>query len=190
MKKTIVLCAFLLGAFVTSNAQIEWGIKGGVNYSSNGDLISEGQSIIDNPDSNVGYHIGLFSKFGGRIYLRPELFYTQISSDYNGKTFKMKKIDVPVLVGLKVIGPLHVFLGPSLQFIIDTDLEDITLGDVESNFTVGGVGGIGLQFGKLGIDVRYETGFTENQVAFLGEGVVGRLDTRPQQIILGASFRF
>lgn len=195
MKKLLVYSFFLFICSTPSIAQIfDFGIKGGLNYASHGDLITEAEEIIDNPDSNIGYHVGIYLKTKGRFYFRPELIYTHTSSSYkssdNKAELNVDKLDMPLLVGFKLIGPLHVMGGPSLQYIIDTDLDDVNLSDVEKDFTVGGTIGLGLQLGNFGIDARYEQGFTENEVAFLGDEVSGRVDTRPSQFILGASFRF
>ncbi len=194
MKKLIVLALLLFGAQLTSNAQLfEWGIKGGLNYNSNGDIVDETGDIIADPEANAGFHFGFFAKTKGRIYVRPELVYTQTNSTYKGdaKSSKLtiKKIDAPILLGIKIIGPLHAVIGPSFQYIIDTDLEDIKLDDVENNFTVGGTVGLTAQLGKLGIDARYERGFSNNEAEFI-DGTLGNVDTRPSQLILSASFRF
>ena len=188
MKKLIVLCAFLLVATAV-NAQIKWGIKGGLNYSSNGDLISETEDIFENPDANAGYHFGAFLTTKGKIFLRPELVFTNTNSDYDGTKFNVKKLDAPVLVGWDFIGPLNIFAGPAFQYIIDTDLEDVKIDDIESDFTVGLHIGVGVQLGKLGIDLRYETGLSEN-LASIANVPDARLDTRSKQLIAGVSYRF
>lgn len=194
MKKLIVFALLLIGAQLTSNAQLfDWGIKGGLNYNSNGDIVDEAGDIIADPEANAGFHFGVFAKTKGRLYIRPELVYTQTNTNYKngGESSKLtiKKIDAPVLLGLKIIGPLHAVIGPSFQYIIDTDLEDINLTDVENNFTVGGTVGLSVQLGKLGVDARYERGFSSNEAEFIG-GNLGNVDTRPSQLILSASFRF
>lgn len=195
MKKLIVFSLLLVGSQLTSNAQLfEWGIKGGLNYNSNGDIVDATGDIIADPEANAGFHFGFFAKTKGRIYVRPELVYTQTNTNYknDGESAKLtiKKIDAPMLLGVKIIGPLHAVIGPSFQYIIDTDLEGINLKDVENNFTVGGTVGLTAQLGKLGVDARYERGFSNNEAEFLGLESSGRVDTRPSQLILSASFRF
>ncbi len=188
--KKIFLCALLFGAITSMQSQkIDLGIKGGLNYNSNGNVVDNAGAIIENPEANAGFHVGFFAKTKGRIYVRPELVYTHTKSDYADKAFKMDKIDAPILLGFKVIGPLHFVIGPSFQYIINTDLEDFNIGNVEKDFTVGGVVGIGVQLGKLGVDVRYERGFTSNEAEFIGIGESGRIDTRPKQLIASVSFR-
>ncbi|MFK5878870.1 MAG: outer membrane beta-barrel protein [Flavobacteriaceae bacterium] len=195
MKKLIVFALLLIGAQLTSNAQLfDWGIKGGLNYNSNGDIVDETGDIIADPEANAGFHFGFFAKTKGRIYVRPELVYTQTNSTYKGEAksskLTIKKIDAPILLGLKIIGPLHAVIGPSFQYIIDTDLKDANFKDIENNFTVGGTVGLTVQLGKLGIDARYERGFSNNEAKFIGDILEGRVDTRPSQLILSASFRF
>ncbi|MFB0903675.1 MAG: hypothetical protein QMB11_04790 [Nonlabens sp.] len=105
----------------------------------------------------------------------------------------MQKIDVPLLIGTKIIGPLFVFAGPSLQYVIDTDLQDIEVSNVEKDFTIGVQFGLGVNLGNLGIDVRYERGFTKNEIEYLADTVQfngpATIDSRPQQIILAISIK-
>jgi len=171
-------------AFAQSASGI--GIKGGLNYNANGKYVESINDNAQNPDRNVGYHIGLFGKIGDKLFLRPEIVYTKTKSDYDDDTFSMQKLDAPILVGLKILGPVSVFAGPSFQYILDTDFEGITVGDIKDDFSVGLNFGVGLNFKKVGIDLRYERGFTENEGTFIGNNGIngGRLDTRPDQLIL------
>lgn len=189
MKKTFLLAVFALGSF-TAIAQKEpgFGIKAGINYGANGDYFESTEEAYKNPDSNVGYHVGFFGKVGTDIYFRPELVYTKTKSDYENNSLDMSKLDLPLLVGVNLVGPLQVFAGPSFQYILDTDFDGVTIGDVENDFTVGMNIGAGISFGKFGIDLRYERGFTENEVSVIRNngGVIAndRIDTRPDQLIL------
>ena len=183
----IISSFFSLGAVAqTANG---FGFKGGLNYSANGDYFESIDSNAKNPDRNVGYHFGIFGRVGGKIYFRPELIYTQTKSDYDNDNFTMQKLDAPLLLGIKLIGPLNVFAGPSFQYILDTDFDGIRIGDVENDFTVGLNFGIGASFSKIGVDLRYERGFSNNEVTVIGNSGIptGRLDTRPDQLILSFS---
>ncbi|MBU2928356.1 outer membrane beta-barrel protein [Winogradskyella psychrotolerans] len=193
LKKTVI--ATLVFAFVgfSMNAQNggSFGIKGGLNYSANGDYFESASTNAKHPDRNIGYHIGLFGKIGNKFYLKPELVYTATKSDYSSDEFSVKKIDAPILVGVRVLGPVSVFAGPSLQYILDTEFEGINIDNVEEDFSIGLNFGIGLSFNTIGIDLRYERGFSNNEATFidnnLGAGVVSRIDTRPDQLILSLS---
>jgi len=193
MKKTFLVAVFaLIGAVAFAQNGPGFGIKGGLNYAGNGDYFDSAEQAYRNPDRNVGYHLGFFGKIGDKIYLRPELMYTKTKSDYENNSLSMSKLDAPILVGLNIIGPLNVFAGPAFQYILDTDFDGVTIGDVENDVTVGMNIGAGLSFGNFGLDLRYERGFSENEVSvFSANGVPtgDRFDTRPDQLILSLSFK-
>ena len=193
MKKTI-LAAFmaLYGFYGMAQGDSGFGIKGGLNYNANGDYFESAGDAARNPDRNVGYHVGIFGKFGAsKVYVRPELMYTKTKSDYDGSDFDMSKLDAPVLLGINLIGPLHVFAGPSFQYILETEFDGVTIDDVENDFSVGMNIGAGVNLGKLGIDLRYERGFNDNEASFINTNNTNlgpsRIDTRPDQLILSLS---
>ncbi|HET7361609.1 MAG TPA: outer membrane beta-barrel protein [Salinimicrobium sp.] len=197
MKKLLIvlICAASPSLF----AQSSFGVTAGLNFADNGeiefsDATSAGENIVTSEASRkTGYHFGIYYRAElGRFYLKPELWYTQTKSkfEYNNTEadFEISKLDLPILVGVRVIGPLNVFAGPSLQYIMDQNFEGANLEDLENDFTVGAQFGIGAQFGGIGIDVRYEQALNENQAEFLGiEEDSGRLDSRPNQFIVSLS---
>ena len=194
MKKLILLAILLFASNIAIQAQngSGFGIKGGLNYNGNGDYFESIGANAEHPDRNIGYHLGIFGKIGDRLYFKPELVYTSTKSSYDSDDFRMKKFDAPLLVGVKILGPVSIFGGPSLQYIVDTEFDGITIDDIEDDFSVGLNFGIGLNFNKIGIDLRYERGFNDNEAIFinnnLGSGIVSRIDTRPEQLILSLSF--
>jgi hypothetical protein len=194
MKKTLLTAVFaMLCMAAFSQAGSGFGIKGGLNYSANGDYFESAGEAARHPDRNIGYHIGLFGKLGNRFYFRPELIYTKTQSDYNGDKLDINKLDMPLLVGAKVIGPVHVFAGPAFQYLLDTDFDGISINRVESDFTVGLNIGAGVNLGKVGLDLRYERGFSENEARFINTNITtvgeSRVDSRPDQLILSLSVK-
>jgi len=194
MKNTLLVLTFALCSVAAfSQAGSGFGIKAGLNYNGNGDYFDDAQSAFENPDRNAGFHIGVYGKLGNRIYVRPELVYTNTSSGYDEGDLKIQKLDIPILVGTKVIGPLHAFIGPSFQYLLDTEFDDINFDDVENDFSVGLNLGVGVNLGKFGIDLRYERGFSENEVSFINSNITtldgDRVDTRPDQLILSFSLK-
>jgi len=172
-----------------------FGLKGGLNYNANGDYFDAIANASREPDRTIGYHVGVFGRFGGRFYFRPELVYTNIGSEYDNQDFEMQKLDAPLLVGVKVIGPLSVFGGPSLQYILDTEFDGVSIDNVENDFSLGLNFGIGLNLGKIGVDLRYERGFSDNEATFINRNLTdglpeSSLDTRPDQLILSLSVAF
>ncbi len=191
MKKTFLVAFFALaGASAFAQNGPGFGIKGGLNYAGNGDYFDSTADAYENPDKNVGYHLGIFGKVGDKVYFRPELVYTKTKSDYENNSLEMSKLDAPLLIGLNIIGPLNVFAGPALQYILDTDFDGVAIGDVENDVTVGLNIGAGLSIGKFGVDLRYERGFSEKEVTILSaERFNDRIDTRPDQLILSLSLK-
>ncbi|WP_430905704.1 porin family protein [Maribacter sp. 2-571] len=202
-KRVLVFAVTLLTGFAAmSQAGSGFGIKAGFNYNQNGDLIAgvgdAAEDIIQGSDGKVGYQIGVFYKRKlAKIYLRPELIYTKTASSYelNGatNTYDISKLDLPVLLGVKVVGPLHVFAGPAFQYLLENDLENFSINEAENDFTVGLHLGAGVNLGKLGFDVRYERGFSQNEANFVSDNITpeinGRVDSRPSQVILAVSLK-
>nr|WP_317048449.1 hypothetical protein [Winogradskyella jejuensis] len=102
--KNLFLTALCIVGFSTAlfaQSGSGFGIKAGLNYGGNGDYFQSAQDNFQSPDQNIGYHVGIFGKLGNKIYLRPELVYTKLKSDYNAGDFDMQKLDLPLLVALK-----------------------------------------------------------------------------------------
>jgi|TARA_B110000093_G_C12919411_1_gene388471 hypothetical protein len=191
MKKIFLVITIICGSYLTSNAQ--FGVKGGLNYSSNGEFNEIGDDI--KADGKTGYHLGIiYQTKGNGFYLRPELIYTKTKSSYSlstGKSdFDMSKIDMPILLGYHIFKPISIFAGPSLQYILDSDLKGFNLNDAENDFTVGVQFGAAVALGdKLTVDLRYEKGLSENLANITGLSGE-RIDTRPTQLILGLALKF
>ncbi len=191
-----IIFIFLLGCITICSVNAQngsgFGIKAGLNYGGNGDFFESINDNFDSPEQNIGYHLGIFGKIGDKLYLRPELVYTKTKSKYNSGDFDMQKLDLPVLVGLQVIGPLNVFAGPSFQYILDSEFDNLNVDSIENDFSVGFNFGIGINFESFGIDLRYERGFSDNEASFIDNNnliSMDRLDTRPEQLILSLSIK-
>ena len=187
MKQLFLIAILLTSTITISQTDTNFGIKGGLNYNANGNYFESASDTYENPDRNIGYHLGVFGKFGDSFYFRPELVYTATKSEYDSGDFDMKKLDGPLLIGVKVLGPISVFGGPSFQYILDSEFENVNIDNIKNDFSIGLNFGIALNFENFGLDLRYERGFSENEATFLdnnGIEINDRLDTRPDQLIL------
>ena len=192
-KSIKTLTFFALLSTTVLQAQFEFGVKGGLNYDSLGDVDYDDISATDlSAGSKTGYHIGAYGKIDLLLfYLRPEIQFTKINSGFDGKDIGLSKIEAPILLGYKILGPLSVFAGPSFQYILGVKGKGISIIDVEENVTVGLQIGTRISFGRFGLGARYERGFTDNDVKILGVNGVdvdGRIDLRPNQFIVSASY--
>ena len=203
MKKVLLAVAFVFGAMHFSNAQISYGIKAGLNFASPSDAIvadENGTQPNQSIDANTSWHAGGWLRVKLPVvglYLRPEVVYTSISStlpveDIDTPTIKLNRLDIPVLVGLKMFGVGNVFAGPVFEYVLKSDIDNDEIKSVKTDdFFVGAQIGIGLEFSKIGIDVRYETAFSENKSTFEIPGDVNfELDNAPDQFIVGLSYKF
>jgi hypothetical protein len=199
MKRVLLIMCLTLGLSQVSSAQIQFGVKAGINYNDNGDLKLSNvvSNTVEGADAKSGFHAGVW--FRGKLpiiglYLRPEIVYTQVKSEYLYKGFSasydFKKIDVPVLLGKKFFGVVNLFVGPSFQYVLSTDFGLNTVNEVSlDKFSLGLQSGFGLEFGKLGVDVRWERGLSSSEASF-ADGVGNfTIDNRTNQIILGVSYR-
>jgi len=197
----LLLVVFCLTA--SANAQfLNWGIKGGVNYNENGDLqaIIDGNPISLSSNEEVGYHFGILTeiKLPLFLYIRPELVYTHTESSYgfddDKGTLKMDKVELPVLLGFRVFKIGRFFFGPNFSYIANTDLK---VDDVKNlsydDFVVSGQVGLGLNFGKVGADIRWETGFSDSEASFIRDSTdldFALVDTSHSQFILSFYYKF
>lgn len=195
MKTTQYTLAILcLLCFTPLFSQLSFGMKGGVNYDSFGELNRTDLSLENFQSvAKTGFHIGIFGSLDLlTFYLRPELQFSQSVSQFNSnETIALNKLEALVLLGYKILGPLSIFAGPSFQYILKEKGSDISLGDLEENFTVGLQLGTRLKLGRFGLGIRFERGFTDNEVVILGNNdvdIAGRVDTRAKQWIISASY--
>ena len=168
--KRIALAIALLSLALTSSAQFTFGIKAGYTAST---MPTNLPDIKDEVKSN--FLFGAFTRFGKKLIVQPEVYFATSGGIYKdtlgGKqTIKLKNLDIPVLVGFKLIDAkvikLRVLVGPVASFVLGKDISysDITqiqneiqasqLKDVIWKFDAG----VGLDVLFLTFDVRYEWG--------------------------------
>ncbi len=186
-KLILSLCLFFFAVGI-SQAQIRAGIKGGLNFNSNGKLLQTASQI--DSDNKLGYHFGGWMRIKIPvlgIFVQPELLYTHTQSEYdNTGDYKLNKIDIPVLFGTKILGIGKIYAGPAFQNILKAKLADQKLEDIEG-FTVGMQLGAGVEFGKIGVDLRYERGLSKLESSITG--TQDKIDSRAKQFILSLSYR-
>ena len=178
----------------------QFGLKGGLNFGSTGDITTLDNQSFDG-DNRVGFHLGLYSKFKFLgIFVQPELVYTRLNTEYSqdgaNTDYNFSKLDIPLLVGLDIVGPLSIKAGPAFQLSLnnDLDLDGFEANDPENTFTIGYQIGAGLQLGRLGIDLRYESAFSENDTSVTSDltdiaNTQFTIDSRPSQWILSLSYQ-
>jgi len=207
MKKIFLLALLFIGGTQLTQSQIQFGIKGGVNYNSKS-ITNVSTDILSGAKRKTGFHAGVWTRIKIPViglFIQPELVYTQLSNDITykrvvggvigienvGTSYEFRKIDIPVLLGKKVFGIGRVFAGPTFQYVIDGDFSLSDLKDVKSDgFTLGMQLGFGVDIGKIGLDARWERAFSNTESSFISGLTKTTFDTRVNQIIIGLSYKF
>lgn len=169
MKKIILLISLFIGALsVSAQGGFNAGLKAGLNTSK----VSTNLSSYT-PQTINNYLVGAFARINfGAFYVQPEVYYNskggEVINDLSLNTvnsFDLKTVDVPALLGLKIIKNenfnLRVMGGPVFSFVTDKSVEgQFTKDKLKDNF-FGWQYGAGVDFMFLTFDARMES-YSEN----------------------------
>jgi len=165
MKKIAIILIICLFTF-SGKAQdfFDAGLKAGINSSKISTHLSD-----YSPQTINNYSFGAFARLNlGRIYLQPEAYYntkggeeiSQIDANMVNK-FDLKTVDVPVLLGLKIIDQkalnLRVMAGPVFSFLTDKSVNGQLTKDNLQNSFLAWQYGVGVDVLFLTIDARMES---------------------------------
>ncbi|MDA3929539.1 MAG: porin family protein [Prolixibacteraceae bacterium] len=176
MRRLLLAILFLLLTYVSfSQGPINIGIKFGTNSST---MLTNIDDVLNQNirEDKVDYYLaGAFIRVNlGRLYLQPEAYFntkggivTQIGDGQyqipSLPTFEYKTIDVPVLMGIKLINKsifnLRVHGGPVFSYVTAnsfvSEMDEITTEDLNNRY-VGWQIGAGLDIWFLTFDARIE----------------------------------
>jgi len=184
--KQVCLVLIAVSLSIASYGQLATlGPKIGINHST---LTEQSAQAVAGGEAAVGFHAGLFARFSILgFYIQPEAMFTSsggeivINSDDidtnvdQVKSLRYNKIDVPVMLGVKIGPLLRLNAGPSFSFLLNSDIRDGNAQqEIEENYsdaTVGFQAGIGIDISKLNFDLRYENNLRAlgNEVSFGGQ---------------------
>ena len=188
---------FFLLVFSTqlSFSQFEYGLKGGLNFGSSGDIVVVTDQLQKEGDltSNTGYHLGVYSEVYFLVfYLRPEFQYTKLSSQFEDDLIDNERIELPLSLGYSILGPISLFLGPIAYYNLSQKANEFKLEKIQNTTSLGFHIGARLKLGALGVDVRYEKDLTTTETKLLSQAgipVSGQIDSQKDQFTLGVSFK-
>ncbi|MFA5298189.1 MAG: outer membrane beta-barrel protein [Lutibacter sp.] len=203
----------LLISFSFAYAQeYTFGVKGGINYNSIGDLYHYGNhsdmgtgvtpddNTVFKAEKEMGTQFGAFAMIGfNKFFIRPEINYVSSKNNYplalKTANWTSTKIDVPILFGYKIYKPVSLYAGPSFSSISDMKLEGVEQGSshpyiYKKSSTSINVGVL-ADFGRVGIDLRYQYGITKVEKLMVdidgdiyGTNIADLLEYNPSQIQL------
>ncbi|GAB3421553.1 porin family protein [Niabella aquatica] len=170
INRSLTTIALLLFLSLSVNAQFHVGVKAGVNAGK-----IDGKSFKE--QFNYSYLLGGFAEIGlgDKWSINPEVIFSQTTSttdtsftntlpDFKNDQIKAKLqyLSIPILLNLRLIGPLHIEAGP--QFGILMNKEKNLLKNGEQAFKKGDfsiVGGAGLNISSFRLTARYVIGLND-----------------------------
>lgn len=169
------LALILLSISAYSQGPVNIGIKFGTSGST---MLTDFDEVLNQPtqaSDTLNYLAGLFIRINiGRIYLQPEAYFNTKGGIINtlgdnqfqipSATFDYQTIDIPVLLGIKLIKRdlvnLRVHAGPVFSYVTANDLmselPDLSRDDLNDRY-IGWQIGAGFDIWFLTIDARVET---------------------------------
>ncbi len=166
--------------------QINYGIKIGLNFDNIGDIKSTSSFKNQVETASIASaHIGMYAELKIiDLYIRPEVQISQNKSNIlSSDQIEINKVEIPILIGYNIFGPISVFTGPIFQNIISIKSKSLNFGNYTNNFTMGLQIGSRINFGKFGLGFRFERGFTDNEIEILGNNninIEAYSDIRPK----------
>ena len=182
MKKYILILLLLSNTLLYSQGSL--GINLGLNDDSFGS-IENIQNTIDNYDLDLknatGFQIGIYTEIDLiTFYVRPELNFIfsksnqgstilsgNLSEDILKHNFKSSEIQIPIIFGYNVFGPISVFGGPSFKYNLKTSSDAFDLEDIKDKYKLSVLIGSRVKIKSIGIDLRYERGLNSGEIKII-----------------------
>lgn len=211
IKPLFIIILLISFSFVHAQ-EYTFGVKGGINFNNIGELYHYGNAsglgtnVTPNDDTvfsaekEMGTQIGLFFMIDfDKFFIRPEVNYVSSKNNYplalKTANWTSTKIDVPLLFGYKIYKPVSLYAGPSFSSISDMKLDAVEQGSnypyVYKKSSTSINAGILAEFGRFGIDLRYQYGITKVEELrvdingdIYGTNIANLLEYNPSQIQL------
>lgn len=173
--KFVLLLLFFVPFSYLIAQEYFFGIKGGINLNTIGDLrhygTNNGGGINANPtitvlfkaEKEIGYQYGFFAEVDfGKIFVRPEFNMASLKNSYplavKPAEWSAKRNDIDILIGTHLTDYLSFYAGPVYSTFSDVKLEGTETAIKFDKNAVGLSLGILLDYGRFGLDLRYEIG--------------------------------
>ena len=193
----LIISIFLIISLVAdkSYCQIDYGIKIGVNFDNIGDINNTTTFKKNIQTASIASaHLGIYAQLKiVDFYIRPEVQISQSKSNIlTLDQIKINKVEIPILIGYSIFGPISIFTGPIFQNIISIKSNSLNFGNYTNSFTMGLQIGSRIDVGKFGLGFRFERGFTDNEIEILGNNnldIEAYSDIRPKLWSVSITYR-
>jgi len=184
MKNHTIILFLLLNTTLYSQGNL--GINFGLNDDSFGS-IENISSTIDNYDLDLknatGFQFGVYTEIDLiTFYVRPELNFIfskanqgsallsgNATEDILKHNLKSSEIQVPIIFGYNILGPLSIFGGPSFKYNLKTSSDIFNLEDIKDKYILSVLLGTRIKMRSLGIDLRYERGLNNGELKIIND---------------------
>ena len=147
-----------------AQAQINLGLTGGVNIAS-----VSGSDVSDlNLDSDNGWAGGAYLNIGlgSKIGIEGQLLYSNLGVSNDSLSVSQDYIQIPALFKFYFGSGgtrFNIFAGPAISFSVDCTTNDDTSVDCDTAETGvwSGLIGLGVQFGRIGLEAHYQSQFSD-----------------------------
>jgi len=176
------LIYFLLFTSSGILAQGNLGFQFGLNDDNFGS-IENISNKIDNYDLDIknstGFQFGIFTEIDLiTFYIRPELnlifsksknaaaYSLDEGINIAEHSYKSSEIQLPIIFGYKVLGPISVFGGPSFKYNLSNS-SNFNLEDIKDKYTLSLLLGSRVKIRYISVGLRYERGLNNNEVLII-----------------------
>lgn len=168
MKKILLALVVLTTTVLSSQAQVQFGLKAGANFYTLGGDNAEGENINSKIGLNAGGIVNI--PVSAKFKVQPEVVFSiqgAKEDDGGALNFNFNYINIPIMAQIYATEGLYFELGPQVGFLLKADLKDETSGvtqDVKdqlksTDFGLGLGAGYRMTSG-LGFNARYNLGLS------------------------------
>lgn len=199
MLRKIALLLLFAGITTAASAQlvgVKWGVLAGMNVSD----YSFKDERID-IENKLGWQAGLTASVKvAFLTIDPQLLFIRqtldvtVPSAKGSAKLKTSSIDLPVTVGVTLLGPLRLFAGPVFTIMNKcdgnlpfADERDFDLTNLRSTLSYV-VGAEVRLFKRLRADIRYNGQFKDKKDVALSSEIIGKMRSQSLSINLGYYF--
>ncbi|MEK9756287.1 MAG: outer membrane beta-barrel protein [Bacteroidota bacterium] len=164
----------------------------GLNFGINDDNFGSIENLKDKIENysldiknSTGFQFGLFTEIDLiTFYIRPELNLIfsrsknasaiQNASEIQDNqsisilehSYKSSDIQLPIIFGYKIFGPLSIFGGPSFKYSL-SEKSNFNLEEIKDKYTVGIILGTRAKISSISLGLRYERGLNNKEISII-----------------------
>ena len=191
----------------------------GVNFGLNDDNFGSIENIKTKVDdynldlkNSTGFQLGLFTEIDLiTFYIRPEInlifskskngtAFTSIGNSNSilnesiniaEHTYKSTDIQVPIIFGYKILGPVSLFAGPTFKYNLSNS-SNFDLEDIKDKYNLSILLGTRVKVRSFSLGLRYERGLNNNELLIINANGIdldnANIDTTTNKLSLNISY--